>query len=322
MNHITTPSSLLIKLAGFVGPHPAVVLVDCGATGNFVSASFAQERKLAVSTGDTAQTVRLADGRQQSAGSVVRQAAVRIDSYVDRVDLTVTALQGYDVVLGMPWLEQYRVLPDWRGKSVSFVGPQGQQHVLRRAPTGCQRWHPAAAVGATLVPSTSLNVISLRQVERLHRAGQLELACVVFTDASRRTEPSGVAPPPGPDRSKAGARGRASLVELVELVDTIGPGRRAASRPSGVERRAAARRRSGSCTRGAGGRARRAGGCSRTHAGGLPGRVPGGAARQVCLHLATSTIASNSCPGRRRRVVRRTASAAPSWRSSGSSWPS
>jgi hypothetical protein len=192
---VTNPCSVLIKLHGFVGSSPAVVLVDCGATGNFVSASFAQERKLAltVPTGTSVQTVTLADGRQQAAGHVARSAAVRIGSYTDCMDLTVTSLQGYDVILGMPWLEQYSVHCDWRGKTVSFIGPKGKQHVLQRAPTGCQRWDSPAA---RAIVGPSLNVISSRQVERLHRDGQLDIACVVYPRALGIGQPSQDSSPP------------------------------------------------------------------------------------------------------------------------------
>ena len=137
-------------------------------------------------------TVTLADGTQQSAGSVVRSAAVRIGSYTDTLDLTVTALKGYDVILGMPWLEHYEVRPDWRGKFVSFTGPRGKQHVLHRmASTGCQLWKSSAA-GAI---GPSLNVVSSNQVARLHREGQLELACVVYPQMLARG-PEDVKPPP------------------------------------------------------------------------------------------------------------------------------
>lgn len=203
VNQVVTPcrSAALIKLQGFIGSKPAVILIDSGATGNFVSASFVQERKLAVSaTGPGEEyTVALADGRPQPAGQVARAAAVRIGTYSDRQDLLVTNLRGMDAILGMPWLEQYEPAFDWRGKGVSFA-VKGQQHVLRRAPTGCQRWNPSA-VGAI---GPSLNVISLRQVERLRRDGQLELACVVYPDAHGSFPPSGSSPQAVPVRSAPG----------------------------------------------------------------------------------------------------------------------
>jgi hypothetical protein len=177
----------LIKLSGVVGSRTAVVLVDCGATGCFVSSKFARTSGLPITAGDANATVSLANGQPQDASGIARSAPVRIGSYADRIDLIVTELSDYDVILGMPWLEQYDVKPDWRGKTVTFIGPKGKRHVLQRAPTGCQRWNPSA-VGAIVGPS--LNVVSLRQVERLHREGQLDFACVVYTD------PSGPPAPP------------------------------------------------------------------------------------------------------------------------------
>ena len=174
------PSGALIKLAGVVGSRPAVILVDSGATGNFVASKFAAKAKLVLTAG-TAQhssASPMVNRKTQAASSC--GTPVRLGSYTDRIDFNVTELSGYDVILGMPWLEQYNVIPDWRGKSVTFVDSKGKQHVLHRASTGCQRWN-SSAVGAIVGPS--LNVVSLRQVERLHRDGQLELACVVYPNS-------------------------------------------------------------------------------------------------------------------------------------------
>ena len=185
-------SGALIKLAGFVGSRPAVILVDSGATGNFVASKFAASAKLALTAGPPS-TASLANGQPQDASGVSRGTPVRIGSYTDRIDFNVTDLCGYDAILGMPWLEQYLVNPDWRGKSVTFVDSKGKQHRLHRTSTGCQRWN-SSTVGAIVGPS--LNVVSLRQVERLHRNGQLELACVVYPNSSHQLqEPSGGAPP-------------------------------------------------------------------------------------------------------------------------------
>jgi len=149
INQVTAPSNALIKLAGFVGPHPAVFLVDSGATGNFVSAAFAQARALPLTEEKYPETVTLADGTQQSSGGIVRSAAVRIDSYSVRLDLTVTALSSYDVILGMPWLHQHNPTIDWRGQTISFATADAQQHVLRKTRTGAAVWvEPGHTVGA------------------------------------------------------------------------------------------------------------------------------------------------------------------------------
>jgi hypothetical protein len=193
----TSRSGALIKLAGVIGSRPAVILVDSGATGNFVSTTFASNAKLVLTAGPPS-TASLANGQPQDASSIACGTRMRIDTYIDRIDFNVTDLGNFDVILGMAWLEKFQVVPDWRGKSVSFVDSEGKQHVLRCAPRGCARWTPSA-VGAIVGPS--LNVVSLRQVERLHREGQLELACVVFPNSCHQLqEPSGVPPPSVPVR--------------------------------------------------------------------------------------------------------------------------
>jgi hypothetical protein len=222
----TPPSSALIKLAGFVGSRPAVILIDSGATGNFVASKFAASAKLALTTGPPS-TASLANGQPQDASGVSCGTPMRIGSYTDRIDFNVTDLCGYDVILGMPWLEQYSVIPDWRGKSVTFVDSKGKQHVLHRAPTGCQRWNPST-VGAIVGPS--LNVISRRQVERLHRNGELELACVVYPNSSHQLqEPSGGTPPsvlvrpsPAPSVHVGLARSFSSIVASPPSGDVCG----------------------------------------------------------------------------------------------------
>jgi hypothetical protein len=217
------PSSALIKLRGLIGSRPAVILIDSGATGNFVSSKFASTAKLALTAGPPS-TASLANGQPQDASGVACGVAVRIGSYTDRMSFNVTDLSGYDVILGMPWLEQYDVKPDWRGKSVTFNDSKGKQHVLRRASTGCIRWNPPT-VGAIVGPS--LAVVSLRQVERLHRNGQLDLACVVYPETLRDPKGSFLGNSPSVPAGHSSAAGT-SNVGLARSFSSI-----VASPPSG-----------------------------------------------------------------------------------------
>ena len=174
--NVTTPVSslgrILIKLPGFVGSTPAVVLVDCGATGNFISKSFASANgfRLAASP----DTVQMANGHLQPADGVYR-ARISIGSYRDLLDLTATTLEGYDVILGMPWLHQFNPKVDWREHTLSFIGTDSKQHVLRRSLTGA-----AQVKSSNGAASHQLNLVSSKQVEKQHRQGLLEFACVVY----------------------------------------------------------------------------------------------------------------------------------------------
>lgn len=171
-NSVPASGRVLIKLQGKIGSAPAVVLIDCGATGNFVSKSFASANGVKLEA--SPDTVKMANGQIQNADGVA-SAHISIGSYRDSLDLTATTLEGYDVILGMPWLAQYNPRVDWREHTLSFVGPDKEQHVLRRALTG------AAQVKST-TPATShrLNLVTSKQVERLHREGLLEFAVAVY----------------------------------------------------------------------------------------------------------------------------------------------
>lgn len=181
----------LLKLAAHIGERAAIVLVDCGATGNFVSASFVRQHHLVVSSMLAPPSVTLADGRRQEAEGLVI-TSVRIDSYCESLDLVVTELQGYDAILGMPWLQQHNPAVDWRGLSVSFEFPAGTRHVLRR-----MRTLPAPVPTPAHTHKQSahrVNVIRMKQAEKEFKRGNIVSAMLVFPECPAPVEPSSPEP--------------------------------------------------------------------------------------------------------------------------------
>jgi hypothetical protein len=142
INQLTNPGHPLIKVAGTVAGHSAVALLDCGATGLFISSRFVADHALGVSS-TSSDTITLADGRSQRAAGVLSSVSVAFGSYSDDLDFTVTDLHGYDLILGMPWLVHYNPVIDWRGATVSFVDQHSRACVLRRIATGVAPWRPS-----------------------------------------------------------------------------------------------------------------------------------------------------------------------------------
>ena len=171
INQLTTPASDLIKLSGFVTDHEAVFLLDCGATGNFISEGFVTRHRIAVSSLPQQTLVSLADGSQHRSGSIVQSALVRIGTYEDRLSLVVLPLSGYDVILGMTWLKQYNPQIDWRSGTATFVDERQQTHVIACV---SQSKVKTAQVRITATPSSSLNTISVRQLRHQLRTRQLQ----------------------------------------------------------------------------------------------------------------------------------------------------
>ena len=125
-----TKNRTLIKLEGTLAGRPAVGLLDSGASGNFVSSNFIASNGLSTESidGDRLR-VTLADGSQQEARGMLKDAELVLDTYKDRVSYVALPLSGYDFILGMPWLETTEPNINWREKSVSF-DHQGSKHVL------------------------------------------------------------------------------------------------------------------------------------------------------------------------------------------------
>ena len=197
INQLTTSSRSLIKLMGTVASHPAVFLVDSGATGNFVNAAFVQQHRLSTVPLVVSDIVQLADGSQYAAGSYASSVAMSLGSYTDRVDLVSLPLEGYDVILGMAWLHQYNPAIDWRRRSIVLIDSLQRSHVL--SPSTCALPESIAKpvvkpVAAVSVPSevprsstSRLNLVTSKQLKQHIRRGQVEQVVVVRYDPGTDT---------------------------------------------------------------------------------------------------------------------------------------
>lgn len=210
VNQLHTPGidrGVLIKVAGHIGRHPAVFLLDSGATANFVSFTFSKKHSLKVEP--TPATVALADGISKACAGVVRAVSVSINSYSEPIDLTVTELGGYDAILGMHWFEEYNPPVDWRNKSLSFTDHEGRAHTFRGLARSPALWKAPAA------PHQGLNLIGYRQVEEQTKRGLVDFACLVFPEVPAVSAPSVRAPSAISRIHEALSRGnRVSSVQL------------------------------------------------------------------------------------------------------------
>jgi hypothetical protein len=124
-------SRKLIKLHVVIAGKPAVCLVDSGASGNFISSSFVGQHCLTSHICGTQEPIKieLADGSQHFANQLLRAVSLTISTYTDCEDFVLLPLGGYDVILGMPWLERLDPCISWRKKSLTFHH-NGASHVL------------------------------------------------------------------------------------------------------------------------------------------------------------------------------------------------
>lgn len=116
---------------GTLDRHACRVLINCGASSNFLSTKFAVKHGLL--SGQKAGQVTMADGRDSARPSwLSHRCRLKLGQYVGRFRFTVTELgNGYDVILGMPWLEALqpaitwdtkRLILQWDGRELVLEG--------------------------------------------------------------------------------------------------------------------------------------------------------------------------------------------------------
>jgi hypothetical protein len=118
-------SGRLIKLSGLVNKCRAVMMVDSGSTGDFISQAYVREHKLHSKSYEHSKTVWLADGKQHVVSWYV-MCDIRTGGLTETVELAIIPLAGYDVILGTPWLQRHNPRINWTSYSIS-VGSNGKQ---------------------------------------------------------------------------------------------------------------------------------------------------------------------------------------------------
>jgi RNase H-like domain found in reverse transcriptase/Reverse transcriptase (RNA-dependent DNA polymerase)/Integrase zinc binding domain/Chromo (CHRromatin Organisation MOdifier) domain/Retroviral aspartyl protease len=123
----------LIRLSAIVEGHHATILVDCGASGNFIDETFVRSRNLATEqiSSSRVNEVTLADGSKKKVSKRVKNASIEAaPNYRFRASFTVMPLNGYQAILGMPWLSSENPVIHWPSGTISVMSKAGQKIVL------------------------------------------------------------------------------------------------------------------------------------------------------------------------------------------------
>lgn len=128
-----------IILQGTIAHKPVSILLDSGASANFVSSAIVQQNQLPVAERPS-EPVRYPDGTEHQCTAVLPSARLRIDGYAENLHFIVTDLGPeplFDIILGAPWLAARNPDIDWPTSTVVFTHG-GQQHVLQPQTTAAE----------------------------------------------------------------------------------------------------------------------------------------------------------------------------------------
>nr|GEU93188.1 putative reverse transcriptase domain-containing protein [Tanacetum cinerariifolium] len=92
--------------------HYACILFDSGTEKSFVSSAFTPYIYIALIALNTSYEVELADGQVVSTNIVLRGCTLVLISHVIKIDLLLTRLGSFDVIVGMDWLAYHQTVID------------------------------------------------------------------------------------------------------------------------------------------------------------------------------------------------------------------
>jgi hypothetical protein len=114
----TKPQS--IKLRGTIHEVPVVILIDSGATHNFLSQQLAQKMNL-VTTNTPLLNIKLGDGSCSKTAGTCENLEIDIEGLHVVVDAQLFELGGMYIVLGIEWLRTLGdMIINWRQHTMSF----------------------------------------------------------------------------------------------------------------------------------------------------------------------------------------------------------
>ena len=117
-----------MHFSGKIGRCDATILLDSGASFNFISAAFVTKNHMKTHKLN-GPTVQLADGKIYQCTESLPTANLKIGPYLTKIPLLVLPLKGRDVILGSPWLYSANPSINWRKRSVT-LRQFGQELVL------------------------------------------------------------------------------------------------------------------------------------------------------------------------------------------------
>ena len=123
INSNKNQSSSLLLLQGTVTDHPARILLDCGASHNFVAANFVGIHQLTTSNIPRV-VVSVANGMESPIDRELKDFPLRIAEFVDTVSsayvFDIPSSSDYDLILGLPWLFTNNPRIDWKRRTITI----------------------------------------------------------------------------------------------------------------------------------------------------------------------------------------------------------
>ena len=140
-NILATQQGLHLKLEAHILSQPTKVMIDSGATGNYMSPNF--KAHLGLLRIKKAQPEPISGLNGENLGSHLSEESgfvhIAVLGHKEQINFDVTPLGQYNVVLGIPWLRNHNPEINWRSGQIHFTNckcprttESGRESVSRR----------------------------------------------------------------------------------------------------------------------------------------------------------------------------------------------
>ena len=177
----------LLILQGTCAGHPANILVDSGASMDFINHRYMAKHRLPKTKEDPHGRVTLADGSVRPC-TQISDNTVTLSGYQTSCHLHVTDLGPHDLILGQPWLQSNNPDIDWAQRTLRprIQGPERPTQIIVA---------PSSEAPRT-TSSKDIPVISSLQASRALRHGASGYLALVRTAETTTAETTTVTPAP------------------------------------------------------------------------------------------------------------------------------
>jgi hypothetical protein len=104
--------------------------MDLGVVESCISSVVLKRIKVKVVEQDDFSYVEMAYGAKQKVGGKVKYFIIHLGEFIVSVNLFVTILGSYDIVIGMDWLESHDVILNCKKKRLSLIDDLGHSRVI------------------------------------------------------------------------------------------------------------------------------------------------------------------------------------------------
>jgi hypothetical protein len=126
--------SPVIEVEGKIDNQPIAILIDFGASHNYINSNIVDRFHLQRSKDKKSWLVQLATRDKRKINELVEDCLVDIDGLNTKVDVNIIPLGSYDCLIGMDWLEKHHDVLECYNKTITCLDEEGQQGKVQGIP--------------------------------------------------------------------------------------------------------------------------------------------------------------------------------------------